>query len=370
MKKLILLIIILLPIISFAQPNDDNSVTKDSLAGNFYIDISSTAFFDNLEFANYIEKGYTLTGFNFEPRLRYDIGNRYSISAGAHTLSYAGEPEFDKISPVVTIHTFLSEKVQLNLGTIDGKGCHGLPEPVFMPEREFLNQPETGLQILFTGNRFEGETWINWEKFLFFGDTIQEEFTVGVSGKVKLLKDSDIRLDIPLYALAVHQGGQINVTESVVSTLANLGGGVNFSVPAGNGRVGVEALAFLGKDLSPNPHHIYKNGWAIYPRAYYNFKSIYVDLGYWKADSLMLPRGQQIFGSLSTVHPHYNSPEREIITANFVYSKTLAKGFNLSGKVQLYQVITESQLDFRFAVIVRFDEQFLLRRKKTLIKNR
>lgn len=369
MRRIAVFIFILLPIMSLAQIWEDFLDSNDTLTGKFYVDISSTAFFDNLEFANYIEKGYTLTGFNFEPRLRYDIGNRYSISAGAHALFYAGEPGFNQIIPVVTIHTFLSEKVALNLGTIDGREAHGLPEPIFMPQREFLNQPETGLQILFTGNRFEGETWINWEKFLFFGDTIQEEFTVGVSGKVKLMKDSNIRLEVPLYALAVHHGGQINVTESRVSTLANIGGGVNLSFPAGNGRLGVEALALVGKDLSPNPHHIYKNGWAIYPRAYYNLNSIFVDIGYWKADSLLLPRGQQIFGSLSTVHPHYNSPEREIITANLIYSKSLAKGFNLAGKVQLYHVLTESQLDFRFAVIARFDEQFLLRRKK-VSKNR
>lgn len=337
---------------------------NDSIPGKFYFELYSTAFFDNLEFSNNIEKGYTLTGFNLEPRIKYLLDERYSISAGAHALFFSGEPAFHHIIPVLTLHTYLSDKVSLNIGTIDGRGRHGMPEPIFMPQREFLNQPETGMQFLFTGNYFEGETWINWEKFLFFGDTIQEEFTVGVTGNIKLLMDSDIQLSLPIYALAVHQGGQINVTESRVSTLANIAGGVNFSTVAGKGRIGVEALALVGKDLSPNPHHIYKNGWAVFPQVYYHLKSISLDLGYWKADSLLLPRGQQIFGSLSTVNPYHNSPSRDIVTANFGFSKNVAQGFSLTGKVQLYHVLTESQLDYRFAIIARFDEQFLLLRKR------
>ena len=356
MKSFFVALLLLLATISNAQSINNS----DSISGKFYVDLSSAAFFDNLEFANYIEKGYTLTGFNIEPRLRFAVDNKYSISAGFHGLFYSGEPTFTTIIPVVTINASLTEKISMNVGTINGANGHGLPEPIFAPERALINQPETGLQFLFNGNYFEGETWINWEKFLFFGDTIQEEFTVGVSGKIQLLEGDKLNLNIPLYALAVHQGGQINETESLVSTLANFGGGVNLSLPAANGRIGVEALAFMGKDMSPNPHHIYKNGWAIFPKLYFQRKGLSIDVGYWRADSLMLPRGQQIFGSVSTVHPDYNSPKREIVTGNFIYSKQVAKGFCLAGKVQLYQVVTESQLDFRFAVIAMFNEEFLL----------
>jgi len=336
------------------------SVENDSLSGSFYFDISSAAFFDNLEFANYIEKGYTLTGFNIEPRIGFAANSKYSISGGFHALYYSGEPGFTRFVPVVTINAALTRNIAMNVGTIDGTNAHNLPEPLFSPERELINQPETGLQFLFNGRYFKGETWINWEKFLFFGDTIQEEFTVGVSGKVRLLEGEKMNLNIPVYALAVHQGGQINETESLVSTLANFGGGVNLSFPAANGRVGVEALGFLGKDMSPNPHHIYKNGWAVYPKFYYHNKAVKLDVGYWRADSLMLPRGQQIFGSLSTVHPDYNSPKREIVTGNFMYLKQVARGFCLAGKVQLYHVVTESQLDFRFAIVAQFNEIFFL----------
>jgi hypothetical protein len=172
------------------------------------------------------------------------------------------------------------------------------------------------------------------------------------------------KFDIPIYALAVHRGGQINDSNEPVSTLANFGTGLNISYLLDNKSViGAEGLAFLGRDLSPTPHHTFKKGWAIYPKVYYRNNLFVVDLGYWRASQLILPRGEDIFGSLSTVSPSQNIPERELVTSSVVFRTEIAQGFQLTFGGKVYFDLSNSILDYRYYLTITFNEAFLLKRK-------
>lgn len=332
--------------------------------GDVYFEISSQAFFDNLEFFNDIQRGYTLTGFNLEPRLAYAINSKAKFSAGAHMLYFSGEERFTRFVPVLTFHAQILPNLILNMGTIESVGNHGLPEQLFKAEREFTHQPECGLQFIYSSNSFFADTWVNWERFLFQGDTIQEEFTAGFSSRLFLKKDGSLQVDIPIYALAVHRGGQINFSSERVSTLANFGGGINFSTELFNdGKIGIVTLLLLGRDLSPNPHHPYEKGWAIFPRLYFQSTKLFLDAGYWRANEMILPRGEEIFGSVSTVDPIFNTSKRELIIGNIIYRKEIATGFSLAAGGQIYFDIREPLLDYSFSLVATFRENFLLNKR-------
>jgi hypothetical protein len=338
-----------------------NNGGVDTLSNtSIYLQLKGTGFFDNLEFFNNIEKGYTLTGFNLEPRIGLSFNAKTNVSGGFHLLYFAGEKKPTTFIPVLTLSTSLGKNLLMNLGTIDGANAHGLPQAIFKHEREFVNQPETGLQFLFDHKYLKSDLWLNWEQFIFPGDTLQEEFTVGFSGLIKLLSN-ELQMSIPLYAIAVHRGGQINSSSSTVSTLANFGGGVNFSeATPRQGRIGIEMLLFLSRDLSPNPSSLYKKGWAAYPQVYFQGNIIKLSLGYWRASEMILPRGQQIFGSLSTISPVYDMPQRELLTFDINFRKEVAKGFSLSAGTQLYYDTKSQLLDYRFGVRATFNETIQL----------
>lgn len=337
---------------------------KQNESGTLLFEVSSTSFFDNLEFINDIQKGYTLTGFNVEPRLAYTVGSRAKISGGFHMLSFFGEADIARLVPVLTIQTQLTPSLILNIGNIDASGCHGLPEPLYKPEREFTHQPEGGFQFLYNSERFVADAWLNWEAFLFPNDTIQEEFTAGFSGRIILSGGNRFNVEVPLYVITIHKGGQINTTDERVTSLGNFGSGINFSVNVDDVRMlGLESVFFIGKDFSPNPHHVYQNGWAVYPKLYYTSSTWFINAGYWRASEMMLPRGQEIFGSVSTVRPELNKPKRELLTASAFYGKDIAKGFNLTFGTQLYYDIRNPILDFRFSIVARFNDSFSLRNK-------
>jgi hypothetical protein len=348
---------------AISQNADSLNVTNTSDKGQFFVEINSNAFFDNIEFFNNIQRGYTLTGFNFEPRLAYEIKSKAKISGGVHLLYFSGERELTRVAPVLTFSTKLAKGLTLNLGTINGKGRHGLPEQLFKAEREFTHQPENGVQFLFNSKFFNGETWVNWEKSLYRKDTIQEEFTAGISAQILAIENDNFNLTFPLYALAVHRGGQINVSSEPVSTLANFAGGVNISNHFnGFGTVGFETLLVFGRDISPNPHHPFQKGWAVFPRSYYKSKNWFADIGYWNAKDLILPRGEEIFGSLSTVSPDFNESKRELITANILYSKEVAQGFSLAIGGQVYYDIKNTLMDYSFFFVASFSDTFKIKR--------
>jgi hypothetical protein len=364
MKRLLLILLFLSVFYSLSQSQDNeySQFLSENTSGDLFFEVQSHAFFDNLEFTNDIQKGYTLTGFNFEPRVAYSINSKAKISAGLHFLYFAGEEKIARATPVLTLQAKLSPNFTLNLGTIEARGSHQLPEQIFKLERGYINQPETGLQLLYNSDFIDADTWINWEQFIYRGDTIQEEFTAGVSTRIKLNSLKSVAFNIPIYALAVHSGGQINDSNEPVSTLANFGTGLNISYLLDNNSIiGAEGLAFLGRDLSPTPHHIYKKGWAIYPKVYYRNNLFVVDIGYWRASQLILPRGEDIFGSLSTVNPVYNDQERELVTSNFVIRKEIAEGFLLSFGNQFYYDLSNTILDYRFYITFSFNESFSIR---------
>jgi hypothetical protein len=366
MKRL-LWVVLFLHIISFdvfSQGNDSLFVSSESSNKSFYLDIKSHAFFNNVEFFNDIQRGYTLSGFNFEPRLSYVIKSKAKLSAGFHMLYYAGESELTRLAPVLTFQNQLTPSLMLNIGTINSNNGHNLPVQLFKAEREYTKQPENGVQFLLNTSKLIGDLWINWERSLFKTDTIQEEFTAGFSARVLALQGGNLNIEIPFYALAVHKGGQINISSDRVSTLANFGGGVKLSLPLNpESRIGFEGLFFVGRDMSPNPHHPFKAGKAFLPKVFFNSKNWFADAGFWSASDIILPRGEEIFGSVSMVDPIYNVSKRELVTGNIAYRKEIAKGFKLAIAGQLYYDVNNSLLDYSFSFVAGFNESFLLRRK-------
>jgi hypothetical protein len=367
MKRLLCLVIICsLCQLKIAAQDIDTSGNDINESGQFFAEISSQAFFDNLEFFNKIQEGYTLTGFNLEPRIAYSVGNKAKFSTGAHMLYFSGQNELARFVPVLTFSARLARNMILNLGTIESVGNHGLPEQLFKAEREFTHKPENGLQIIMNSEHYKTDLWINWESFIQHGDSEQEEFTFGYSSVFKAVGGRGLNLDVPVYLLAVHKGGQINISNERVSTLMNGAGGVNLSYPIYlEKRVGLEFLYFIGRDLSPNPHHIYQKGWAMFPKIYYKSNTILLDAGYWRASEMMLPRGEEIFGSVSTVSSEFNSPKRDLIFSNIAYSTEVVKGFRLAFGGQLYYDIKKPLLDYSFSVVGTFNESFLLGGKRT-----
>ncbi len=363
MKKLIpFTFLVLIGITAKSQDlwvkNNSHQSVELGDTGVFSFNPYATAFFDDKEFVSNIKKGYTYPGFFIQPQVRYQVNKKTRLSAGFHTLYFAGADTVERIIPVLTLEVKLFDGVEMVLGTIHSKQLHFLPEPLMKPERLFTNQPETGIQFLTNKERFRGDSWTNWERYIKNGSPFQEVFTLGFAAIIKpsTFKDRS-GLTINLYGLGVHHGGQIDSTHLDVNTMINLAAGLSYCFPVGSEDTnsGIEVTGFLSTDKSPNPSSKYLNGNAIYPKIFIESSSIRGELGYWHSSKFVNPRGEELFGSYSTVKPEFDSDIRNLLTAKLIYSVEVAKGFSLGGRFETYYDPKSSILDWSLTFRMVFD---------------
>jgi len=333
--------------------------------GAFYFNPYSSAFFDNKEFTSDIKKGYTYPGFFVQPQLMFQPSSRTRLTAGIHTQYFAGTDSVERLVPVLRLEVTLFEGTNMVLGTIHSKQAHYLPEPLFKPERLLVWQPETGVQFITETKRFRADSWTNWERYIKHGSPFREEFTMGFSA---LIKPNTFRtregLMLSICGFGVHNGGQIDSCERPVTTLINLAAGLSYSLPVGSGKtsVGVEATGFLSSDKSPNPSSKYRDGKALYPKVFIEGGGLRGELGYWRASKFTNPRGEELFGSYSTVDTSFDSPRRTLYTVKVIYSVPVAKGFTLGARVDTYFDPDASIFDWAFTFRMCFDRDILIRR--------
>lgn len=321
------------------------------------INLYSTAFFDNKEFTNNIKKGYTLPGFFIQPTIEYKIQN-FTLDAGFHMLYLASADSLERFVPVLRIDYQMTPSLSMIMGNIDSRNNHNLPEPIFKAERSFMNQPETGVQFRYLRQKFKSEIWINWEKYIKIGSPFQEQFTVGFTTGIKPNGfENKNGFYAKTLALATHQGGQIDSTDLPVTTIVNVGGTVGqiINLPIGNAQLGFQVSGYLSSDKSPSPHIKFKNGNAIYPELSLLWTSTKFSIGYWHANTFVNPRGEEIYGSVSTIDPIYDEKKRDLVTIALLYCNKLKNGFGISTGFNSYFDIKSGLFEYSYTFKMFFD---------------
>lgn len=320
-------------------------------------------FFRNNEYKGNLVKGYTLPGLWLLPSVSYQPLRDLKIEAGAYMLRYWGEnkypnthyadlPGYDTDDtqtsfhavPFFRVHYAPLPGVSLVLGNIYGRNNHGLIEPLYNKEMAMTSDPEAGVQFLWDTRHFNLDMWVNWESFIFQGDKRQEEFTFGVSSRVKTGNASsgadNVLFYMPLQLLFKHQGGEINTSASVrgVKTWFNaaVGVGVDINMPFKYfKRLNVEAdAAYYSQQkggLFP-----FDRGYGIYGKVAADISSFRINAGYWQCHDFVSLMGDPLFGAVSmfNVGQTYNDPKTVFFSLE--YSHKIGKGFALGVHADVY----------------------------------
>jgi hypothetical protein len=113
------------------------------------LEFRSTSFLRNNEYVNPMYKGYTLIGFQAEPRISWQAGNETRVSAGWFFLRYDGHDRNGYGRPVFRIQQKLAPGLEAVFGSLDRSGGHLLPHTVYSLERNLNQLPEEGLQLFY-----------------------------------------------------------------------------------------------------------------------------------------------------------------------------------------------------------------------------
>lgn len=342
----------------------------ESDSQKLFLRFESSTFINNKEFFNPYDPGYTLIGYYLRPMFEFNAGVNTRIKAGVHLLKYSGSGKYHQAIPLFSFHHRFSPGLDMVLGSLYGSLNHNLIEPLFAFDRFFTHHNESGLQFLINKKFFKADIWLNWEKFILWGDPFQEEFTAGFSSS---LFTSDrlgrFRLEFPVQFLATHSGGQIDTSGERLQTLVNFAGGVNLDMETGNNLIrGVGFRGYLAgfRDLSNELRYPYDNGWGIYPNLIINTKWLEMGIGYWIGHKFVAPRGEHVFQSVSRADPEIADDNRELITSKLIYNRELIKGINMGLRLEVYCDPPGGYFDHSGGLHIIIDERFFITRVKRM----
>ena len=328
--------------------------------GDLSLRIKSLNFIEDNEFFNPIVEGYTLLGFFFQPELVYMPNAKVSLRGGVHILKYYGHEKFSQIRPVFSTTLFFSDKTSLTLGTLSGPYKHHFFDPHFYSERLYNEYIEDGIQLTHIDNHIFTDTWISWENFIFKGDSVREQFTLGESFKYSSALVSDfIRIEVPVQLQLKHLGGQISDYPQQMESFINIAAGlrINFDLAGKRyGQAGIEYLQFLNSMREGDTLYGISQGNASWLRLHYTYKTFRFETGYWRAHNFYAPNGNPIYGSVSDYQPGVVIHDRRIINSSVSVRFLPVSYLELYFGIDLYYDIDLKRVDQAYTLHLNFDK--------------
>ncbi|MGF1583736.1 MAG: hypothetical protein ACFCUM_00315 [Bacteroidales bacterium] len=371
-KELVIVVVLLLSFAHSALAQYDNSIYLDDTfispadSQMLFLRFGNATFFDNKEFFNPYQPGYTLIGFFLRPVVEYYPGPNTKLTAGAHLLKYSGTERYSQTIPVFTFHHRFSEGLEMIAGSLYGNVNHNLIEPLFAFERVFTHHNESGLQFLINQDFLTADIWLNWEKFIFPGDPFQEEFTAGLSSVIYTGdRESRLQVDMPLQLLVMHRGGQIDASDERMQNQVNFATGIHMRWDFDHSVF--QSLSFRGylagfRDLSSTLESHFDKGWGVYPNVIVNTRWFEGGIGYWVGHRFVAPRGEPLFQSVSRVDPELAIDNRELLTSKLHFNRNLISGIDMGVRVDVYYDTMAGNFDYSTGLHIMINERIFLSR--------
>lgn len=336
--------------------------------GQLSVELDNISFFKDNEFAGTVVKGYSLPGLWLQPKAVFYPLRNIKLEAGFHALIYHGANKYPNyayqdiakwkgnqyqtgvhILPYFRAQIGLSDHVDIILGDIYGGANHNLIEPLYNPELNLTSDPEVGLQLLYTSRYFDLDSWVNWQSFIFEGDTHQEAFTFGISGRVKFNQpESRFHFYMPIQGMAQHRGGEIdtlytNSVQTLMNGAVGVGGVWNTGHPVfKNVNVELDATGYYQQAGKIWP---FNNGYGLYARASADIYDFRVKTSYWKCDDFISMYGSPFFGAVSMKQEGATFDRPAMVYLGVEYSRTFAKYYSIGIDLDIYQRLSTTMND-------------------------
>ncbi|MBQ3657156.1 MAG: hypothetical protein II956_10000 [Bacteroidales bacterium] len=316
-------------------------------------------FFKNNEYFGDFAKGYTLIGYMLQPEFIYRPVDKVEISVLWNVLKYSGKDDFSDYKPYFRIKFSPTKKVSLILGRLDGTLSHRLIEPIYKPERYYLNNIENGLQCHYKTDSYRGELWLNWEKFLLWNDPWQELLTVGHKSELKILEKGLTSFFLTGEALISHRGGQIDLSDDKVKTLEN--GALGFQLKRPKLTFDFRFVQYHAID--PTYEVPYLDGYAFYNKLFLKFKNFGFVCGHWQGNCFMNFKGEELFSS-EAIEPENNKNIRSVLFNELFYSQQFYKTFSIKVGANSYFNILNGDFEYTYMLSFVYNQNFPIRKNK------
>lgn len=343
---------------SFYKPQEEVK------AGEVNFRMESLGFFQNNEYLGSFVDGYTLPGALVRPKLTYAPTDALYIELGGQWTKYSGLDKPVNVLPWFSARYRFTNHFAAVVGNLDQNNQHGLLEQLWEPERIYTDRPESGLQFLYSADRLNGQTWINWEQFIQKGDPYQEHFTAGVSGNLSVYQNQALTVKLPASILFYHKGGEIDSSDLRVQTHSNVSAGFELAIHA-EGRhlqtinmngywLGYKAIT---EDSNTYP---FGKGHAYLLETSAQINHSIISFSYWNAFQFIAPKGRFLFQSISDSDPSFTQADRSMLSAKYLWHKDIVKDARVAFQVETFFDIPTGDLSYSYGFYLLFNHDFFL----------
>ncbi len=339
---------------------------KEENNGRLDLEIDNLNYLRNYEYFGKIPLSYTLLGYQFIPQLKYQLNKNFLVKGGLFLRREFGREGFVTTAPVFTAK-YQKKGLSMLLGTLEGSTNHRFIEPIYDMESIINDRIEQGAQVILDKKKFWMDWYIDWEKAIERYELYREEFTSGVSARIKTVSNEKLKVEFPLQVMVAHKGGQLDTSNLPVESLLNTAVGASFQFFTNNEwlrSVVTEHYFAYYRDISGAKLQLYKEGTGWYSSLVFKTKWLDIDARYWRGDQFIGPRGGPLYTSASEKIAGYGEPERELFFLSFIYNRHLFPGVDLDLRMEPYYDINNAFLEYSYSVFLRFNKDFLLKRLK------
>jgi len=353
----------------------DNSAFYDEITiapntkNKLYLGINNLNFAKNNEYFNKTADGYTLFGFQLNPRLIYYPSGNVRIDGGVFLWKDFGNERFSQIAPTFTI-TIKKNDLRFLFGNLTGSLNHRLIEPIYDFEKIMVDRLEHGAQLILKKKWLYFDAWIDWEKMIYQGSPFKEEVSGGLSTNFILYnKDESLTFEIPLHFFAYHKGGQIDAVADTIPLLSvyNTAGG--FSVDKRLGSkvfydIRTDNYFVYYKDFSFDKRQQFVDGFGIYLNLSLKTKFLTLMLSYWQGKDYIAEYGGKLYQSVSSKDQSYFEDLRQLLFLRFLYDLKITDNVYLIARFEPFYDFVNDKLEFSHGLYVTYKQDIFLKKIK------
>lgn len=373
MKKIILSLILLISISNcFAQfdntPFYRSADMDSSLNKSLLLNISLLNFNKDNEYFNNISDGYTLFGNHLAATLAYYPSSNIIIEGGINLRKDFGNSQYKEISPILR-SVVKHKNLKFVFGSLYGNVNHQLIEPLYDFERVMSNNQEEGIQFIVDKKRYWSDTWVYWEKMLYPGDSIQEVVSGGTSMLFKIVDKPTLSFGIPFQFTAMHKGGQIDISETPLTTIFNAATGFKVEKKWNHPffkSLSFEPYAALYHNYSFTVLTPYTSGGAVYLNSTLKTKINSIMLSYWQGNKFQSAHGGGLYSSASSTvnYSYYTEDVRQLILLRFLTDIKVNKDLCITTRFEPVFDLNFDKFEFSMGLYVNYDSSFILKKLK------
>ncbi|GAB3917293.1 hypothetical protein [Larkinella terrae] len=345
--------------ISCAQIDNRNFEQRFRLDSNQKLSFrfACLGFAKNNEFFGPIADGYTLFGYQLNPRLAYQPAPHVVLEAGVYFKSDFGQERITQIAPTFTVK-IRHKNWNYLFGTLEGSIHHRLVEPLYNFERLLQQRIENGLQINHQTDQTFFDFWVSYPKNTLPGYTRQEQFWGGVSFEQRIgnrKTETGWHLSIPLQLTVFHAGGQNIVSPLPVRTALNAAGSLSLTWqnPA-NSFFRSARLDTYVVGYSENAQKKYTGG-GFYPNLTLNLRPVTVLVSYWNGNNYRAEYGGDLYQSYTRrFNSVYQEANRQLLILRFLKNIPITDGFSVTARFEPHYDMNNGKFEHSEGVYINF----------------